>query len=418
MARLLHNLEKKDTAFTWGAKQQEAFDKIKDAITSALVLVHPNPAKRYIVETDASNYAYGAILSQNQADSKEHPVAFLSKSLSPAEMNYNIYDKEMLAVVKALEYWRTYLQGTEEPFKIIMDHSNLQYFRDLKITNQRQARWADLLTHYNYTIGYRPGIKSGKPDALLRRSDLRSEEGDNKDNKNPQLIFNEEAFASIAVLYVSDAQLVDLIKDALGEDQDLKAILAFFNADPTSAPREIQKATKDFTFKDGILYHLGKINVPNNTDIKRKILELYHDSKIAGHPGQAKTLELVSRGYYWPSQKSYMNTYVDECDLCQRNKNRHAKEHGLLKPLPIPNGPWQSVSYDLITELPKSNGYMAIMVALCRLTKQAHFIKTKMEVDTEGVVDLLTENVWKLHRFPVEMVSDRGLNFKSKLLQA
>lgn len=416
MARPLHDLEKKDTVFQWGHSQQEAFDKIKAAVTTAPVLAHPDPAKPYIVETDASNYAYGAILSQKQAGGKEHPVAFLSKSLSPAERNYDIYDKEMLAVVKALEHWKMYLQGTEDPLGIITDHKNLVYFQNSRITNQRQARWADLLTHYNYTIGYRPGIKSGIPDTLSRRSDLRSEEGD-ETNKNQQ-IFDQAAFASIATLYISDARLIDLIKEALDKDQDLKAIIAFFNADPTSTPSEIRKAMKDFTFEDRILYRLGKVYVPNNAEIKRKILELYHDSAIAGHPGQAKTLELVSRGYYWPSQKAYVNTYVEECDPCQRNKNQHAKEHGLLKPLPIPNGPWQSVSYDLITELPESGGYTAILVALCRLTKQAHFIKTRTEVDTEGVVDLLKENVWKLHGFPIETVSDRGPNFESKLIRA
>lgn len=171
-AQPLHDLEKKDIPFKWGEAQQIAFKSIKKAITTAPVLAHPDPAKPYILETDASNYGYGAILSQKQDDKREHPVAFLSKSLSPAEQNYDIFDKEMLAVVKALEHWRTYLQGTEDPVNIITDHRNLWYFKDAKITNQRQARWADLLTHYNYHIGYQPGVMSGKPDALLRRSDL------------------------------------------------------------------------------------------------------------------------------------------------------------------------------------------------------------------------------------------------------
>jgi len=174
---------------------------------------------------------------------------------------------------------------------------------------------------------------------------------------------------------------------------------------------------KEYKYEDGILYRAGKVYVPNSDELKRNILELYHDSLIAGHPGQAKTLELVSRGYYWPSLKAYVNSYVEACDPCQRNKNHHSKTHGLLRPLPVPEGPWQSISYDLITDLPKSMGYDAILVVLCRLTKQGHFIRTTTNVDTEGIATLLLENVWKLHGLPLETVSDRGTNFESKLMR-
>ena len=109
-ARCLHDLTKKDMAFTWGRREQQAFQDLKDAVTSAPVLVHADPNIPYTLETDASGYAYGAVLSQPQADRRLHPVAFLSKSMTPAERNYDIYDKEMLAVVKALQHWRQYLE--------------------------------------------------------------------------------------------------------------------------------------------------------------------------------------------------------------------------------------------------------------------------------------------------------------------
>lgn len=137
MARPLHDLEKKDTPFHWGPKEQQSFENLKQAVSTAPVPAHANPDRPYTLETDASDYAYGAILSQKQEHNhKDHPVGFLSKSLSPAECNYNIYDKEMLAVVKALEHWCQYLQGTEDPVNIIMDHKNLKFFRDAKITNR------------------------------------------------------------------------------------------------------------------------------------------------------------------------------------------------------------------------------------------------------------------------------------------
>src|ERR1700727_326825 len=129
IARPLHDLEKKDIKFEITTERVEAFNKIKKAIASAPVLAHANPEKPYILETDASNYAYGAILSQKQEGGKIHPIAFLLKSRSPAEKNYDIYDKEMLAVVKALQHWRQYLERSQHPISIITDHKNLEYWK-------------------------------------------------------------------------------------------------------------------------------------------------------------------------------------------------------------------------------------------------------------------------------------------------
>ncbi|KAG9017981.1 hypothetical protein FRB90_012756 [Tulasnella sp. 427] len=135
---------------------------------------------------------------------------------------------------------------------------------------------------------------------------------------------------------------------------------------------------KDWKLEEGILRFKQRIYVPAAEEIKRQILELCHDSQMAGHGGQAKTLELVQRGSYWPSLKGYVNRYVEACDACQRNKPHYAKPIGLLKPLPIPKGPWQDVSYDFITKLPKTQeGNDTIMVVVDRLTKEAHFVATK-----------------------------------------
>ena len=125
----LFNLTKVDSAFKWSSEEKSAFDILKDRITSALILALPDNSRPYCVEADSSYFATGAILSQeNPDDGKWHPVAFLSKSLSPVEKNYEIHDKEMLAIVQALEEWRHFLEGTEHQFEIWMDHKNLEYF--------------------------------------------------------------------------------------------------------------------------------------------------------------------------------------------------------------------------------------------------------------------------------------------------
>jgi hypothetical protein len=127
IAAPLNQLKGKDKEWNWGEEQQKAFEEIKAAIISELVLVLPRDKGKFKVETDASNFGIGAILSQQQ-DGFWHPIAFMSKTLTEAERNYKIYDKELLAIIKALRTWRQYLLDAKEQFEICTDHENLKYF--------------------------------------------------------------------------------------------------------------------------------------------------------------------------------------------------------------------------------------------------------------------------------------------------
>jgi hypothetical protein len=320
----------------------------------------------------------------------------------------------MLAVVKALQQWRQYLERSKYPIHIITDHKNLEYWKAPRNLNRRQLRWLDLLQHYDFKIQYRPGHESGKPDALSRRHDHR----DNGGEEHPQTLLKEEHFADLNATYAADADIIEAIKAAIEQDETIKPVLAYLRADHEQASAEVREAMKDYTMEDGVLYRQNKIYVPKDEDIKQQLLELYHDSEIVGHPGQAKTLELVSRGYYWPSMKAYVNQYVGACDACQRNKQRHSRLQGSLKPLPVPEGPWQSISCDFIVELPKSNGYDTILVVVDRLTKMAHFIPTTINVDAKQTARLLIDNVWKTHGTPRDVISDRGPQFASKVTRS
>ena len=136
----LFNLTKADSAFHWSMEKQLAFDTLRERITSAPILTLPNNSRPYCVEADSSDFTTGAVLSQEfLEDGKWHPVTFLSKSLSPVKRNYEIHDKEMLAIVRALEEWRHFLEGAEHQFEIWTDHKNLEYFMTAKKLNQRQA---------------------------------------------------------------------------------------------------------------------------------------------------------------------------------------------------------------------------------------------------------------------------------------
>jgi len=128
------------------------------------------------VETDASDFALGCILSQ-YVDKKLHPVAFHSRKLNSAERNYDIHDKELLAILEAFTEWKHYLEGTKHPITVYTDHQNLQSFLTTKAWSGRQIRWAQKLTDFNFKIVYRPGTRGGKPDALSRRPEYRPEGG-------------------------------------------------------------------------------------------------------------------------------------------------------------------------------------------------------------------------------------------------
>jgi len=141
------------------------------AFTSAPILIHPDPAKPFIVETDASNFALGAILSQFGIDGLLHPVAFYSRKLTNAEINYQVYDKELLAIITAFEQWKLYLVGAQHRVQVQTDHKNLLYFTTTRTLNRRQAHWSIFLVDFDFEIQYQPGTRQGKADALSHRSE-------------------------------------------------------------------------------------------------------------------------------------------------------------------------------------------------------------------------------------------------------
>jgi len=171
VAKPLNILVGKDRKWEWGAEQQGAFEELKKRFTTEPVLAVPDRDQEMRVEADALDYATGGTLSVKGKNGRWRPVAFISKSLSSAERNYKIHDKEMLAVIRCLEDWRHYLEGTKKEFKIWTDHKNLQYFMSSQKLNHRQARWALYLSRFNFALKHVPGKSMGKVDSLSRRPD-------------------------------------------------------------------------------------------------------------------------------------------------------------------------------------------------------------------------------------------------------
>ncbi|PIL25456.1 hypothetical protein GSI_13346 [Ganoderma sinense ZZ0214-1] len=162
----------------WEAEEQEAFDELKRRFTESPVLSMYDPDCKTRIEVDASGYATGAVLSQEGEDGKWHPVAFHSESMSDAERNYEIYDKEMLAIICALQAWCHYLEGLPSVFEIQSDHKNLEYWKTAQNLTRRQARWALYLSRFEFVILHKPGTSNGRADALSRRPDHQTDDAD------------------------------------------------------------------------------------------------------------------------------------------------------------------------------------------------------------------------------------------------
>src|SRR5258706_3577019 len=177
----LHALTRKSKDWSWGAAEQQAFDTLKSTITSAPMLAFPSKSGPFHLECNASNFATGAVLSQQQEDGLFHPIDFMSKSFSNTERNYQIHDKEMLVIMCALEEWRHFLEGSDQKFEIHMDHKNLSYFREAHKLNHCQARWSLYLSRFDFILTHKPGRQMGRPDALSRQADHLRGADDNMD---------------------------------------------------------------------------------------------------------------------------------------------------------------------------------------------------------------------------------------------
>jgi hypothetical protein len=382
--------------------------------TSTPVLARFDPDCDVIVETDASDYVSAGVLSQYDDDGILHPVAYFSKKHSPAECNYEIYDKELMAIIRTLEEWRPELQSVINPIHIPSDHKNLEYFTTTKLLNRWQARWSQLLSQFNFKIVYRPGPAGGKPDALTRRSGDLPNEGDDCSLENQMTIIKPENILHALAMTASNQPdtsptLSQLFHKAYDTDPFPKVLEMLKNG---------TKQCKDITLAEceehnNLLLYRWQIWVPDYEPLKLHLMQQHHDTLTAGYPGRSKTLEYLSRTYTWPKMHADVDRYTRNCHTCQCSKPNWHVLFGVLRPLPIPEHPWQDISMDFITGLPWSDGYDAIWVVVDQLTKERHLIPCRTDVDAKELANLFIAHIFCLHGLPLTIISDRGPQFSA-----
>jgi hypothetical protein len=410
----LTKLTKKEVPWLWNDTAQQAFEQLKTAMISESILQHFNPDRAVMLETDTSDYAIGAVCSQPDNSNVLHPLGYFSRKLKDAELNYNIHDKELLAIVEALNKWSTYCKSTKHSIRILSDHKNLEYWQTKKDLNLQQARWAEQLANYDFKKTYRPGKLTGKPDILSRESGDSPWEGEMKHRQNRgQILLPEEVFRTNGtqlIILTPDNSLIVEIWEKTKLDKEIQEVV---NKLRRGVTRDSKIPLGLCEEDNGLLLYEGLIWVPNNDELRLRILHEHHDAQAAGYPGRAKTLELVSRNYYWPQQWQYVNQYVDYCDTCKRIKPIKHAPFGLLRPLQIPERPWESISMDFITGLPKEEGSNTIWVIVDRLMKIAHFVACVDTMGPKELADGFLTHVVRTHGLPSSVISDRGSLFTS-----
>ena len=395
---------------------------MKHTFTTAPILTHFIPDTPITVETDASDYAVTSILSITCADGELRLVTFYSWTLTAPELNYDTHDKELLAIFEAFKSWCHYLEGSASPIDVVTDHKNLEYFSTSKVLTCQQAQWSEFLSQFNLVIHFRPGKLSAKPDTLTRQWDIYPKEGDSGytrvNPQNLQPMFTQEQLSnSLRTTYLEFPVLHAV---AIMDMETLcNDILSTLPSDPIAQVHLSDPPDSCWSVDETSFLHLdGCIYIPDSDNLRLQVLRYRHDHPLSGHFGQNQTLGLICHEYTWPGLRTFVKDYVRTCTACARAKTPCHKPYGLLKQLPVPEKPWNSISMDFIEQLPASTGFTAILVVVDWLSKQAIFIPTHDTITSPELAKLFLLHMFSKHSVLAHVMSDRGTEFISHFFQS
>lgn len=421
LATPLTHLTKKDVSFQWDSTCEESFQSLKNAFKEGSMLAHFDPRRKTVLETDASDYVTAAVLSQYDDDNILRPVAFMSKKMLPTECNYEIFDKELLAIVNAFETWTAELGSVEASILILSDHKNLEHFTTKKKLNRRQARWNELLADFDFKIVFRPGKQGGKPDALTRISADKplDEDDDRSKHQNQTLIKPQQILRrlnphlSLTLNPLENPSLQELSSEkwtqTCKEDEFCQQIRTALN-NPAASRKDIQLAScalsdHSFTFS-------GKEYVPQS--LRELLLRQLHESPMHGHRGGAALYEHLNRSYWWPECHKDCIKYARGCESCQRNNPSNQKPYGFLQSLPAPQAPFRHLTLDFIGPLPpcqvRDYRFRFILQVVDRLTKRVWIIAME-RLTARETAEAFLNHVVRFAGLPDSLVSDQGRSF-------
>jgi len=442
IAKPLTKLTEKNVGFMWGTDQEEAWLELKQKLLTAPILAYPDPTREFIVDTDASAYGIGAVLSQVQ-DGAERVIAYGSRSLTKEERHYCVTRKEMLAVVFYLKHFRHYLYGRK--FTVRTDHGALRWLTNFKDPQGQVARWLEVLGTYDFEIQHRPGLRHNNADALSRgpcrqcglddtnheptqclvttRSQTRQAEESGQTESTPA----EQPWIGEGPLSKDN-----LLKAQHG-DPILSQVIAWKKAglrpswEQISAEGTILKTYwaqwNSLCFHQELLCRKlclkGKntrmqILVPSSS--KDLVLENCHNAVTAGHMGIRRTLASVRRRFFWPRLRRDIQQWIGSCAVCASRKPTLRKRRGPMQDYRV-GEPLERIALDISGPWPIShNGNRYILVVSDYLTRWSEAYPIP-DQEARTIAETLVSEFVARYGVPRIIHSDQGRNFESRLFK-
>ncbi|GFW05610.1 transposon Tf2-6 polyprotein [Trichonephila clavipes] len=354
IARPLSNLSKKSTAWKWSESEQQAFQTLKQSIITPPILRQVDPKKPFIIRTDASSYALGAVLLQGERPTDEQPVEYASRLLSSAEKNYSTTEREALAVVWALNKFRGYIEGAE--ITVASDHQPLKWLMNLT--------------------------------SPTGRSECRDEE-----------------ICELKTIIDLPTRTANELRTEQLKELELKKIIDCCE-NPNKGVDFANWTGRGYVMNQGVLYRYSphaeveeaQLVVP--THEREKILKLHHDAPTASHYGADGTFSRISSKYYWTGMRKFIADYVKSCSECISCKATNQKPAGLLQ-TPVPAQRFESIAIVLFGPLPETTeGMKWIFIVEDYTTKWVELFPLKQATAKECAMTLLNEVFLKIRSAP------------------
>lgn len=395
---------------------------MKQALTSGPVLCHFDESAPTILHTDASGHGLGAVFLQRTDSSSERVVAYASRTLTPAEKNYTITEKECLAVVWAVQKFRPYLYGRH--FSVVTDHHALCWLSSLKNLSGRLGHWVLRLQEYDFTVTYKSGRKHSDADALSRcpQPTTHCPQPSSQSNSSPS---TTPLALPMAPLQTAGEDILQNLVSLQRADPYCRRLLDLLDGSTSPPNSRTRRQISKFRLSiGGALYRhnyhpTGDRWVPVVPRcLRANILEVFHDDATAGHLAFYKTYDRIQKRFFWPGLSSSVATkYVASCPSCQLRKRSTSAPAGMLQPLPCPSAPFEVVGIDLYGPLPlTSTGHRWIVTAVDHLTRYAEIAPLCTGCASE-VADFFLQAIFLRHGPPRTLLSDRGRTFLSAVLE-
>ncbi|GBG81252.1 hypothetical protein CBR_g31924 [Chara braunii] len=380
----LRKLLRKETIWKWDKDCTSAMKKLKQALIEYPVLKVADPSLPFVVTTDASQYGIGVVLQQDDGNGYR-PVEFMSVRMPSEKVATSTYERELYALRQALEHWKHYLLGRH--FKVYSDHETLRWLKTQAKITPKLTRWAAEIDQYDFELKPVKGKYNVAAGALSRRANY---------------------FGAIVHYLDIGSDLQQKVKEAYAQDPIYSELL--------KRVKEAPESESYYRTTDGLLFEktnvADRLCVPNSEEIRSLILGECHDTE--GHFGWQKTLANLMHAYTWPGMKNDCIEYIRSCKVCQRNKSTTRAPLGLLRPLPIPDQPGDSVSIDFMdTGVKSRHGKSQVMVVVDRFSKYAIFVPLSSEARTKLVIQKFFDHWVSEHGVPLSTVSDRDTRFTS-----